>query len=106
MSHGAKLGVGLGTVAVMAVPMSSTNKAEVQVRLTLANRQGDLLWQESCTGEFEDKVRATATSRQDQKYVNQHLVKALKRANGCLLGQLRQFLVENGGAGGRCPLNP
>ena len=95
-SDGAKLGAALGTLAVVAVPMGGKNRAEVEVRLSLANRQGDVLWQESCLGEYEEKVRATATSRQDQQYVDRHLVKALKRANACLLGQLRQFLAEQG----------
>jgi hypothetical protein len=95
-SHSLKLGTALGLVSVMAIPMPSKNYAEVEIRMTLANRQGDVIWQKSCLGEYEDKVRATATSRHDQKYVDQHLTRAIKRANGCLLGQMRQFLIEQG----------
>ena len=94
-SDRAKLGIALGAVAVVAVPMPSKNRAEAEVRLTLKDRTGDILWQKSCLGEFEKKVYASATSRQDQRFVDEHLTKAVKRANACLLGQLRQFLLEN-----------
>jgi len=94
-----KMGVALAAVAVLAIPMPSRNRAEAEIRLTLKDRSGDILWQETCLGEFEEKVHATATSRQDQDYVDKHLTKAVKRANGCLLGQMRQFLLENASAG-------
>jgi hypothetical protein len=92
-----KMSVALGAAAVLAVPMPSRNHAEAEIRLTLRDRNGDILWQESCLGEFEDKVYAGATSRQDQRYVDEHLTKAVKRANGCLLMQMRQFILESKG---------
>jgi hypothetical protein len=96
-SDQAKLGVALAAVGVVAVPMPSRNRAEADIRLTLKDRTGNILWQEACLGEYEDKVYTTATSREDQKYVDEHLTRAVKRANGCLLGQMRQFLIEEGG---------
>jgi len=95
-SDRAKLGIGLGIVAILAIPMPSKDVAEVEVRLTLKARDGDILWQKTCLGEVEEKVFATATARQDQDYVNDHLTKAVKRANACLLGQMRQYLIEVG----------
>ena len=93
-SDRAKLGAALGAVAVVAVPMPSRNRAEAEVRLTLKDRTGNLLWSKSCLGEYEDRIYAAATSRQDQRFVDEHLTKAVKRANACLLGQMRQFLLE------------
>ena len=93
-SHQAKLGIALGLAAVLAIPMPSHNRAEAEIRITLKDRQGDILWQRSCLGEYESKVYAAATSRQDQRYVTEHLTRAVKRANACLLGQMRQFLEE------------
>lgn len=95
-SDRAKLGVTLALVSILAVPMPSHDRAEAEIRLTLKNRSGDILWQKSCLGEYGHKVYAAATSRQDQRYVDEHLTRAVKRANACLLGQLRQFLLEQG----------
>lgn len=94
-SDRAKLGTVLGLAAVLAVPMPSYNRAEAEVRITLKDPTGNIVWQKSCLGEYARKVYAAATSRQDQRYVRAHLTKAVKRANGCLLGQMRQFLLEN-----------
>ena len=91
-----KVGTVLGAVGVMAIPMSSRNQAEAEVRLTLKDRTGNLLWQETCLGEVAEKVYVTATSRQDQNLVDRFLPKAVKKCNGCLLGQLRQILIELG----------
>ena len=93
-SDRAKLGIVLGLASVLAVPMPSHNRAEAEVRLTLKDRSGDILWQKACLGEFNKKVYAAATSRQDQRFVDEHLTKAVKRANACLLGQMRQFFLE------------
>lgn len=93
-SDRAKLGIALAVVSILAVPMPSYDRAEAEIRLTLKNRSGDILWQESCLGEYGHKVYAAATSRQDQRYVDEHLTKAVKRANACLLGQMRQFMLE------------
>ena len=99
-SHAAKLAVATGVVAVLAVPVPTENKAEAEVRMTLKDRTGNVLWRETCRGEFEAKKYITPTSRQDQELVNEHLTKAVKKANACLLGQLRhRFLEEAGDAG-------
>ncbi|MBU8870089.1 MAG: hypothetical protein KOO60_04330 [Gemmatimonadales bacterium] len=90
------VGAVLGAVAMMAVPMSSSNQAEAEVRLTLKDRTGNILWQETCLGEVYDKVYVTATSRQDQELVDDFLPKAVKRCNACLVGQLRQIMIDLG----------
>ena len=97
-SDRAKLGAALAAVSVVAVPMPSRNRAEADIRLTVKDRSGNMLWQKACLGQYEDTVHTTATSREDQKYVDAHLTRAVKRANGCLLGQMRQFLLEEGGS--------
>ena len=96
-SQQAKLGVSLAVVSMLAVPMPSHNYAEAEVRLTLKNRDGDILWQKSCLGQYDEKMWVGVTARQDQKLVDEHLTVAVKRANACLLGQLRQTLIELGG---------
>jgi hypothetical protein len=93
-SHRAKLAVALAAVAMLAIPVPTNNSAEAEVRMTLKDHTGNVVWQKSCLGEFEDKKYITATARQDQKLVNEHLTKAVKRANACLLGQLRQEFLD------------
>ena len=100
-SHQAKLAVAMGAVAVLAVPVPTSNRAEAEVRMTLKDRTGNVLWQETCLGEHQEKKYVTPTSRQDQELVNEHLTKAVKKANACLLGQLRQeFINQAGGPSG------
>ncbi len=96
-SHQAKLAVALAAVAILAIPVPTANTAEAEVRMTLKDRTGNVLWQKSCLGEIEAKKYITATSRQDQELVNEHLTKAVKRANACLLGQLRQEFINQAG---------
>jgi hypothetical protein len=96
-SDKAKLAAGLGAISILAVPVPTRNRAEAAVRMTLKDRQGEVLWQKTCYGEYEGKSYMTPTARQDQKLVNEYLTKAVKRANGCLLGQLRQQLLERAG---------
>ncbi len=93
-SRRVKLGLTLGAVAALAVPLASTNRAEAEVRMTLKDRDGDVVWQKACLGEYEEDLHQTITARQDQELVSKHLTKAVKRANACLLGQLRQALLE------------
>ncbi len=95
-SDRAKKGAFLAALGMAAIPVPTNNHAEAEVRLTLKDRTGNIVWQESCLGEFEERKYLTATAREDQQLVNEHLTKAVKRANACLLGQLRQFLVEQG----------
>ena len=80
----------------MATPMPSKIQAEAEVRLTLKDRTGNILWQETCVGEVEEKVWVAATSRKDQKLVDMTLPRAVKKCNACLLGQLRQKMIELG----------
>lgn len=89
-----KLAVALAAVSILAVPVPTKNRAEAEVRMTLKDRQGEVLWQKSCFGEYEGKSYMTPTARQDQKMVDEYLTKAVKRANGCLLGQLRQQFLQ------------
>jgi hypothetical protein len=96
MSHRVKLGAVLGAVAVMATPMSSKNRAEAEVRLTLKDKTGNVLWQATCLGEMEDRVFVAATSRRDQDLVDRFLPAAIKKCNACLLGQMRQAMIELG----------
>ena len=94
-SHAVKLAVITGLAAVLAVPVPTSNHAEAEVRMTLKDRTGNILWQETCSGEFDAKKYITPTSRQDQELVNENLTKAVKKTNACLLGQLRnRFLQE------------
>jgi hypothetical protein len=97
-SHATKLAVVAGVAAVLAVPVPTKNSAEAEIRMTLKDRSGNLLWQETCRGDFSGKKYITPTSRQDQELVNQYLTKAVKKANACLLGQLRHHLLGFGGA--------
>jgi len=94
-----KLGAVLTALTLVAVPVPAQNRAEAEVRMTLKNRDGEMLWQKACFGEVDEKVYLTATAREDQKLVDKHLTKAVKRANACLLGQMRQFMLENATAG-------
>ncbi len=96
-SHRLKLGAVLAVITAVAVPVPTNNYAEAEVRLTLKDRTGNILWQKSCLGEIEERIYLTATAREDQQLVNEHLTKAVKRANACLLGQMRQYLLENAG---------
>lgn len=96
-SHGAKLGVALGLLAMVALPMPSTNRAECEVRMVLKDHQGNILWQKACLGEVEKKAYIGMASREDQKWVDELLTTAVKRCNACLLGQMRQVLLEDAG---------
>jgi hypothetical protein len=91
-----KLGTVLAAIGIVAIPVPTSNHAEAEVRLTLKDRTGNIVWQKSCLGEVTETKYITATARQDQQLVDEHLTKAVKRANACLLGQMRQFLLENG----------
>ena len=97
-SHQVKLAAVLAAVAILAIPVPTENTAEAEIRMTLKDRTGNVLWRKSCLGEIEAKKYVTATSRQDQELVNEHLTKAVKRANACLLGQLRQEFINQAGS--------
>lgn len=90
----ARRAAALGAVGVMAIPMPSRAEAVAEVRLTLKDNTGNVLWRERCLGEVDEKVYLTATSRQDQDLLDRTLPKAIRKAHACLLGQLRQELIR------------
>ncbi len=92
-----KRGAVLGAATLIFAPVPASFRAEAEVRLRLRDQQGEVIWERTCLGEVDTTVWDPATSRYDQKYVDQFLAKALKRCNGCLLGQLRQELLTRGG---------
>lgn len=93
-SHRAKLGAAMAVVGVMAIPVPTSHHAEAEVRLTLRDRNGAIVWQRACLGEVEDRSHVTPTARPDQEMVTRNLTRATKRANACLFGQMRQFLGD------------
>jgi len=93
-SHRAKLAVATAAVGMMAIPVPTNHRAEAEVRLTLRDRAGEVVWQRACLGEVADRSYITPTARPDQELVTRNLTRATKRANACLFGQLRQFLQE------------
>jgi hypothetical protein len=97
-SHRAKLAVATAAVGMMAIPVPTDHRAEAEVRVTLRDRRGEIVWQRACLGEVTDRSHITPTARQDQELVTRNLTRATKRANACLFGQLRQFLQEQADA--------
>ncbi len=89
-----KTGIAGALAGMMAIPVPTNNRAEAEVRLTLRDRTGDIVWQKSCYGEINERSYVTPTARPDQEMVNRNLTRAVKRANACLFGQLRQLLAE------------
>ena len=94
-SHGVKLGAVIGGAAFMGMPMPVDHTAVVEARLRLFNRDGVVVWEELCLGEESERVAMTAVDRRYQRLIDKHLVRAIKKCNACLIGQLRQqFLTE------------
>lgn len=93
-SHRAKLGTALALGGMMAIPVPTNHRAEAEVRLTLRDRTGEIVWQKACLGEVSERSHFTPTARPDQELVTRDLTRAVKRANACLFGQLRQFLGD------------
>jgi hypothetical protein len=91
-----KKGAIIGLAAMMALPLPTEHRAEAEVRLTLRDPQGQVVWTRSCLGEVDERPFVGAFDRSDQKRVDRYLVKAVKRCNACLLGQLRQELMTVG----------
>lgn len=87
-----KTGAVLAIAALMAVPVPADVRGEVEVRLTLHDERGVVVWRQTCRGELSERRYLTATSRDDKKLAETYLPRAIKRANACLLGQLRHFL--------------
>ena len=90
-----KTGAALGAAALLAVPLPTSHRATCEVRLSLRDRDGEPVWEQSCLGEVSETIYVTATSRNDQELVEKHLTRAVKRCNACLLGQLRQILIQD-----------
>lgn len=90
---GAVLGVG-------AIPVPTRMRAVCEVNLRVFDRDGELFWERTCLGEITKNRWEGLTSRKDQQWVDEYLTVAVKRCNACLLGQLRQALVEAGEADG------
>ena len=99
----AKLGGAMAAVGVATLPVPTDHRAEAEVRLTLRDREGRTVWQKSCLGEVSDRTHETSTARTDQAVVDRLLTRAVKRADACLLGQLRQFLAEAAAAPAPAP---
>jgi hypothetical protein len=93
-SHRLKLGAAMAIGGVLAIPVPTNHRAEAEVRLTLRDRRGDIVWQKACLGEISDRTYITPTARLDQELVTRNLTRAVKRANACLFGQLRQVLGD------------
>ncbi len=86
---GALLGVG-------AIPVPTRIRAVSQVKLRVYDEAGELFFERTCLGEVTRDVWETVTARKDQQWVDAYLTTAVKRCNACLLGQLRQAMVEAG----------
>ncbi len=97
-----RTGVVAGLALMIAAPMPTAHRAECEVRLTLRDGAGEVVWQQTCLGEVAGRIYVPATSRDDKKQAEKTLPRAVKRCNACLLGQLRQFLAgaEMAPAGG------
>ena len=85
----------MSILAMAAIPMPTHNHAEAEVRMTLRDQAGQTVWQATCYGEYDGRKFMSPTARQDQEIVDKYLTRAVKRANACLLGQLRQAMLEN-----------
>ena len=97
-----RTGIVAGIALMIAVPMPTAHRAECEVRLTLRDGAGEVVWQQTCLGEVDGHIYVPATSRENKKQAEKTLPRAVKRCNACLLGQLRQFLagVQAAPAGG------
>ncbi len=90
-------GAAVGAVAgIGAIPVPAKLRAVCEVNLRVYDREGELFWERTCLGEITKSKWEGLTARNDQKWVDEYLTVAVKRCNACLLGQLRQALVEAG----------
>ncbi len=90
-----KVGLVASAAAIMATPMPAIHRAEAEVRLILRDKNQERVWERTCLGEVVETIYPPATANPDQEWLDRFLTKAIKRCNGCLLGQLRQALIEN-----------
>lgn len=94
-SSSLKRGAALSVLACGMLPVPLHVRAEAEVELVLTDRTGKVVWRQDCIGDIEDDVGEPAASRRDAHYAEKMIPQAVKRCNACLLGQLRQFLVEH-----------
>jgi hypothetical protein len=85
-------------VGVGAIPLPTQIRAVSQVKLRIYDRDQELFFERTCLGEITKRVWESTTARKDQAWVDAYLTVAVKRCNACLLGQLRQALVDAGDA--------
>jgi hypothetical protein len=85
---GAVIGIG-------AIPVPTRMRAVCEVQLQVRDREGEPFFTETCLGEITKDTWEGMTSRKEQQWVDDYLTVAVKRANACLLGQLRQALAES-----------
>jgi hypothetical protein len=83
-------------IAAGAVPVPTEMRAVCQVKLRVFDQDQELFFERTCLGEVSKEVWEGATARKDQEWVDAYLAVAVKRCNACLLGQLRQALLEAG----------
>jgi hypothetical protein len=88
-----KSGIVIGFALMLAVPMPARLQAESEVRLTLRDMEGRTVWQQTCKGEIAEQVYLPVTAREDKKYAEKYLPRAVKRCNACLLGELTRFFA-------------
>lgn len=91
-----KRGLVLSVVALGLLPSPTQVRAEVEVELILHDAAGAEVWRQVCIGELDETHGEPAASRRDAHYAESMLPVATKRANACLLGQLRQHLMTGG----------
>jgi hypothetical protein len=84
-------------VGVGAIPVPTRVRAVCQVRLRLTGPEGERVFEETCLGELTGSGWESMTARRDQEWVDEYLTVAVKRCNACLVGQLRQAVVEHHG---------
>ena len=92
-----KRGLVLAVVAMGVLPSPTHVRADVEVELVLRDAAGAEVWRQTCLGELDETHGEPAASRRDAHYAEKMLPVAVKRANACLLGQLRQYLMADGG---------
>jgi len=83
-------------IGIGAIPVPTRLRSVCEVQLRIHDREQAVFFEQSCLGEVTKDIWEGLTSRKDQAWVDQYLTVAIKRCNACLLGQLRQALVEAG----------
>jgi hypothetical protein len=86
---GALLGIG-------AIPVPARMKAVCEVKLRVYDGGHEVFFERQCLGEVTRDSWQGLTARKEQEWVDEHLTVAVKRCNACLLGQLRQALLQAG----------